>query len=152
ARRTGHGRDSRRRARAPARPQLVPVARPAYAARSVHAADRTLEGNSSATTVLSAARLLNGEGGMSASPAWIAFAGGRIVATGAGTPDDAIDLGDALLAPGYLDLQVNGFGAVDFASDSVDEIVDAVDAMGATGALLTICSSPLDAYDVVLRR
>ena len=44
---------------------------------------------------------------------------GRIVATGAGpAPAGAIDLGDALLAPGFVDIQVNGTGAVDFAERS----------------------------------
>jgi N-acetylglucosamine-6-phosphate deacetylase len=81
---------------------------------------------------------------------------GLILATGVGpAPADAVDLGDALLAPGFVDLQVNGTGNVDFASSSVDEIVAAVDAMaarGTTSALLTLCSAPLDAYDAMLQR
>jgi N-acetylglucosamine-6-phosphate deacetylase len=105
---------------------------------------------------LACARILNGEGGQSASPAWITIADGRIVATGAGDPPPgAVDLGDGLLAPGFVDLQVNGTGAVDFASAAVEEIVAAVDALaarGTTGMLLTICSAPLDAYDVMLER
>ena len=105
---------------------------------------------------LSAARVLNGDGGQSASPAWVSIAGGRIVATGGGAlPPGAVDLGDALLAPGMLDLQVNGTDRVNFATASVDDIVGAVDALaarGATGILLTICSAPLGAYDGMLRR
>jgi N-acetylglucosamine-6-phosphate deacetylase len=101
-------------------------------------------------------RILNGEGGQSASPAWVTVADGRIVATGTGAPPPgAHDLGDALLAPGFLDLQVNGTGTVDFASAAVEEIVGAVDALvarGTTGVLLTICSAPLDLYDVMLER
>ena len=78
---------------------------------------------------------------------------GRIVATGVGRRRraGAIDLGDALLAPGFVDLQVNGAGAVDFATATVDEIV----ARGRRArrrrlhrrACPTICSAPLDAYD-----
>jgi N-acetylglucosamine-6-phosphate deacetylase len=106
--------------------------------------------------VLACKRVLSGEGGASASPAWIAIEHGRIVATGAGTPPgDAIDLGDAFLAPGFIDLQVNGTGAVDFATDDVDAIVSAVDALahrGTTGLLLTLCSAPLDRYDALLDR
>ena len=63
-------------------------------------------------TALAAARILNGEGGTSASPAWLVIGDGRIVATGTGPrPQDAVDLGDALLAPGFVDIQVNGAGA-----------------------------------------
>jgi len=105
---------------------------------------------------LGCARILNGEGGQSPNPAWLTIADGRIVATGSGAaPPGAVDLGDALIAPGFLDLQVNGTGAVDFAAASVAEIVAAVDglvARGTTGLLLTICSAPLDAYPAMLER
>jgi N-acetylglucosamine-6-phosphate deacetylase len=105
---------------------------------------------------LGCARVVNGEGGQSSSPAWVTISDGRIVATGAGAPPPgAVDLGDALLAPGFVDLQVNGTGAVDFASASVEQMVGAVDgliARGTTGLLLTICSAPLDAYDMMLER
>jgi N-acetylglucosamine-6-phosphate deacetylase len=115
-----------------------------------------VEGIPGPTLVLSAARILNGEGGVSASPAWIAIADGRIVASGAGAaPDGAVDLGDAVLAPGFVDVQVNGSGTVDFASASVDDILATVDQFahhGTTGVLLTICSAPLDAYPAILER
>jgi N-acetylglucosamine-6-phosphate deacetylase len=105
---------------------------------------------------LACARILNGEGGASASPAWITIADGRIVATGAGAPPaGAVDLGDTMLAPGFVDVQVNGTGTVNFADASTDEIVRAVDAMsahGTTGVLLTLCTAPLDAYPAMLER
>jgi N-acetylglucosamine-6-phosphate deacetylase len=107
-------------------------------------------------TALVAARILNGEGGASATPAWLVMADGRIVATGSGVPPtDAVDLGDALLAPGYVDIQVNGVGRVDFATASVDDIVATIDTMiagGCTACLPTICSAPLDAYAGMLER
>jgi N-acetylglucosamine-6-phosphate deacetylase len=107
-------------------------------------------------TALVAARVLNGEGGTSASPAWLVMGDGRIVATGTGpAPAGAIDLGDALLAPGYVDIQVNGTGAVDFARAPVAEIVETVDRLvagGCTAMLPTICSAPLDAYAEILDR
>jgi N-acetylglucosamine-6-phosphate deacetylase len=115
----------------------------------------TVEGIAGSLT-LQCARVVNGEGGQSAGPAWVTVAGGRIVATGTGTaPDGAVDLGDALLCPGFVDLQVNGTGAVDFASAPVERIVAAVDALvtgGTTALLPTICSAPLDTYDVMLER
>ena len=105
---------------------------------------------------LACARVLNGEGGQSATPAWVTIADGRIVATGSGpAPPGAVDLGDALVAPGFVDLQVNGTGPVDFATAPVEQIIHAVDALvagGTTGLLLTICSAPLDTYTVVLER
>jgi N-acetylglucosamine-6-phosphate deacetylase len=100
--------------------------------------------------------VLNGEGGISASPAWIATSDGRIVASGAGTPPGAaVDLGDVWIAPGFIDAQVNGIGAVDFASAPVEQVVDAVDALvasGTTGLLPTLCSAPLDLYAPMLER
>lgn len=105
---------------------------------------------------LQCARILNGEGGQSASPAWVSIADGRVVATGSGAAaPGALDLGDALLAPGFLDLQVNGRTSVDFAHAPVDEIVRTLDVLahlGTTGLLLTICSAPLDTYDEMLTR
>ena len=107
-------------------------------------------------TALVAARILNGEGGTSASPAWLVMADGRITATGTGAPPaDATDLGDALLAPGFVDIQVNGAGTVDFASASVDEMIAMIDeriAGGCTACLPTICTAPLDSYAGMLER
>jgi N-acetylglucosamine-6-phosphate deacetylase len=81
---------------------------------------------------------------------------GVIVATGTGSPPaGATDLGDAVLAPGYVDIQVNGTGRVDFATATVDEIVAAIDgfvALGCTACLPTICSAPLDRYPPMLER
>jgi N-acetylglucosamine-6-phosphate deacetylase len=106
--------------------------------------------------IFSCQRVLSGEGGASATPAWVAVEHGRIVATGAGAPPgDAVDLGDAFLAPGFVDIQVNGAGSVDFAVETAEAITAAVDeliARGTTGLLLTLCSAPLDAYDEMLER
>lgn len=93
---------------------------------------------------------------MSPSPAWVSVAGGRVVATGTGSPPGgAVDLGDVYLGPGYLDLQVNGFGPADFARATAEETTVAVDALaarGTTGLLLTLCTAPLDAYPEMLER
>ena len=115
-----------------------------------------VEGSPGSLT-LRCARVLDGEGGQSSSPAWVTVADGRIVATGSGARPGpgAVDLGDALLVPGFIDAQLNGTGAVDFAAAPVEEMVHVVDALvarGTTGLLLTICSAPLDTYDVILDR
>jgi N-acetylglucosamine-6-phosphate deacetylase len=121
----------------------------------VQAKSGSLEG-SEKSFVLQCNRVLNGEGGSSPSPGWVSVERGRIVATGSGTaPRGAIDLGDAFVAPGFIDLQVNGTGAVDFATATVDEIVHAIDTLiggGTTGLLPTLCSAPLDTYDAMLTR
>lgn len=109
-------------------------------------------------TVLVARRVVAGDGGVTAAPGWLAFEGERVVATGTGDPPPAgetVDLGDALLAPGFLELQVNGHGAVDFASASVGEIVEAIDALaaqGCAGCLPTLVSAPLEHYDATCAR
>src|SRR6185436_2782914 len=134
---------------------VAPEARPPYTPRRGEAAHRVVPGPPR-VTALRAARILTGEGGTSASPAWLVIGDGRIVATGTGpAPAGATDLGDALLAPGLVDIQVNGSGAVDFARASVDEIVAAIDdrTIGVcTACLPTICSAPLDAYAGMLDR
>ncbi|HYL51924.1 MAG TPA: amidohydrolase family protein [Acidimicrobiia bacterium] len=114
------------------------------------------EGGARPGLTLACARVVNGEGGVSGTPAWVSIAGGRVIATGTGAaPSGALDLGDALVAPGFLDLQMNGTGNVDFATATVDDVVAAVDALaarGTTGVLLTLCTSPLEAYDGMLER
>ena len=103
-------------------------------------------------------RILTGDGGLSASPAWALVEGGHIVAVGSGDAPaqaDRHDLSGLLLAPAFCDLQINGVGPVDFATATRDEIVDAVDAVvdsGCSTLLPTICTAPLDAYDAMLER
>ena len=107
-------------------------------------------------TALVAARILNGEGGTSATPAWIVIGDGRIVATGQRHPaGGATDLGDAVLAPGFVDIQVERAGRVDFArhpSTRSSTRSTRFVAGGCTACLPTICTAPLDAYDAMLDR
>ena len=82
-------------------------------------------------------RILTGDGGVSASPAWALVEGGYIVAVGSGDAPaqaDRHDLSGLLLAPAFCDLQINGVGPVDFATATRDEIVDAVDGVVEQGA------------------
>lgn len=103
------------------------------------------------TTVV-AAGALHGAGVPSSGPGWLALDHERIVAVGLGHPRVPVDLdlGDALVAPGFVDLQVNGTGAVDFAEADVDGWLRALAALGAGGATAccpTLVSAPLDRYD-----
>jgi len=107
------------------------------------------------TTVVAAARVLGGNVPAD-GPGWIEIDGDRIVATGAGRRGDAHDLGDAFLAPGYIDLQVNGFGSVDFAIAPAEACAALVDRLrsdhGVAGCCPTLVSAPLDAYAPAIER
>ncbi len=62
-------------------------------------------------------------------------------------PDEEVALAaDELLAPGFVDLQVNGFAGHDAATgpDAVSAISDALPATGVTAFLPTVISAPVD--------
>jgi N-acetylglucosamine-6-phosphate deacetylase len=71
------------------------------------------------------------------------------------TPLGAVDLGPALLAPGFVDLQVNGLGDVDFASADADGWRragrDQLE-LGVTAYCPTLVTAPLDEYPPALER
>ncbi|MCU1428594.1 MAG: nagA [Actinomycetia bacterium] len=105
-------------------------------------------------TVFAAARVLCGDI-PNDEPAWVEVDDHRIVATGVGPRAGAVDLGDRFLAPGYLDIQVNGMGATDFATATTEECVALFGDMvrgGVTGSCPTVCTAPLDAYAPMLER
>ena len=80
---------------------------------------------------------------------WIEFDGDRIVGLGSGTRTGAIDLDDTVLVPGFVDLQVNGLGPVDFAIADPARWRSALLAQarhGVTGCCPTLVSAPLDSY------
>ncbi|HKH25664.1 MAG TPA: amidohydrolase family protein [Acidimicrobiia bacterium] len=90
------------------------------------------------------------------SPGWVAIDAGVIVEVGSGAaPASARDLGAALLAPGFVDLQVNGVGDVDF--DSADpggwrHAGRAQLEAGVTAYCPTFVTAPLDDYPPALER
>ena len=90
------------------------------------------------------------------APGWIAIDDGQIVEVGEGpAPAGAVDAGSALLAPGFIDLQVNGVGDVDFASAAVDGWRRAGRAQledGVTAFCPTLVTAPLDEYAPALER
>jgi N-acetylglucosamine-6-phosphate deacetylase len=83
------------------------------------------------------------------SPGWIEHEHGVITAVGAGTRAGATVLENAVLAPGFVDLQVNGVGAIDFAQPDADSWRAALREQarhGVTACCPTLVSAPLDSY------
>jgi N-acetylglucosamine-6-phosphate deacetylase len=86
-----------------------------------------------------------------AGPAVVVIDGGRIVAIEPATKP----VPDRTLAPGFIDLQVNGIGSVDVASahdDDWDELDRALLAQGVTTWCPTLVTAPLDSYATPLER
>jgi N-acetylglucosamine-6-phosphate deacetylase len=90
-------------------------------------------------------------------PGWLVIDGPVVADAGTGEPSQGprMDLGDALVAPGFLDLQVNGLGKVDFATAGPVQWRRAGSALvthGTTGYCPTLVSAPLDSYEPALDR
>jgi N-acetylglucosamine-6-phosphate deacetylase len=89
------------------------------------------------------------------APGWVRLADDRIVAAGAGpapTPAD-LDLPVGVLAPGLVDLQVNGARGHDFADaddDAWREIVTALPATGVTAFSPTIITDEVERLGAIL--
>ena len=90
------------------------------------------------------------------APGWVAIADGLIAEVGSGAaPAGAVDAGPALLAPGFIDLQVNGVGDVDFFFADPDGWRRAGRAQleeGVTAYCPTLVTAPLDEYGPALER
>jgi N-acetylglucosamine-6-phosphate deacetylase len=90
------------------------------------------------------------------APGWLAVEDGVIVEVSRDAPPGgADDWGDAILAPAYLDLQVNGVDDVDFATAdgaAWDRAARTLARHGVSSYLATLVSAPLDAYDAALQR
>jgi N-acetylglucosamine-6-phosphate deacetylase len=90
------------------------------------------------------------------TPGWVAIADGLIIEVGSGpAPASAVDAGPALLAPGFIDLQVNGVDDVDFFSADLDGWRRAGRAQleeGVTAYCPTLVTAPLDEYPAALER
>jgi N-acetylglucosamine-6-phosphate deacetylase len=89
--------------------------------------------------------------GLKAESSGVLIDGAVISWVGAGAPperaDEEVELGpDEVLAPGFIDLQVNGFGGHDAASgsDAVSAISGALPATGVTAFLPTVISAPVE--------
>ena len=90
------------------------------------------------------------------TPGWLAIDDGLIVEVGSGAaPADAVNAGLAVLAPGFIDLQVNGVGDDDFVSADAGGWRRAGRAQleeGVTSYCPTLVTAPLDDYPAALER
>lgn len=80
---------------------------------------------------------------------WVGVEGDRIVGVGMGTRSGASGVDDAILVPGFIDIQVNGVDAVDFAHADAAVWRAALVAQarhGVTACCPTLVSAPLDSY------
>ncbi len=87
---------------------------------------------------------------------WVAIDDGIIQEVGTGNPPRrALDLGDRILTPGLIDLQINGIADIDFSTASPDDwrrACNALTAHGVTSFCPTVVSAPLTEYDGLLSR
>lgn len=104
--------------------------------------------------LLAASGIAAGPGTTSATPGWLRVEGDLIVEVAAGPqPASAEDLGAVVLAPGFVDLQINGVEAIDFAAASPEAIATALDRItdsGCTTCLPTLVTAPRAAYAAML--
>ena len=82
-------------------------------------------------------------------PGWVEFDDGLIVGVGSGRPAGSDVVEDAVLVPGFVDLQVNGVDGDDFAFADAAGWHDALHAQarhGVTACCPTLVSAPLPSY------
>lgn len=107
-------------------------------------------------TILAASGLCGAAGAGPDLPGWVAVADDRIAGVSAGPPPArAVDLGEVILVPAFVDLQVNGVGATDFACAAAGDIRAALVALasaGVTACCPTLVTAAPDAYTEPLRR
>ncbi|MGH3343547.1 MAG: N-acetylglucosamine-6-phosphate deacetylase [Carbonactinosporaceae bacterium] len=89
-------------------------------------------------------------------PGWVSTSGDRITQVGAGSrPDADLVLTTGILAPGLVDLQVNGAYGVDFASVSPDQwcaVTRRLPETGVTSLVPTCITAPIDGLTAALAR
>jgi N-acetylglucosamine-6-phosphate deacetylase len=90
------------------------------------------------------------------APGYVRVSGGRVVEVGAGPPPAApdLDLPSGVLAPGFVDLQVNGYFGEEFATADAAgwaKVVSRLPETGTTAFLPTIITAPLDRLAASLR-
>jgi N-acetylglucosamine-6-phosphate deacetylase len=108
------------------------------------------------TQVLAAPRVDLCDDGRPLPAGWLAHADGVITDCGAGDPPaGAVDLGDVVLAAGYVDLQVNGIAGDDLGTADPDgwaRVGRTLLGHGVTAYCPTFVTSALDEYEPTVER
>lgn len=91
------------------------------------------------------------------SPGYVAVADGRVAGVGDGPPPRApdVELATGLLAPGLVDLQLNGYAGVDLAAAQRDGwalVAGRLPETGTTAFLPTLITAPVGELAAVVRR
>jgi N-acetylglucosamine-6-phosphate deacetylase len=84
------------------------------------------------------------------SSGWVEIDGAHIVGIGTGSRPGASAVDDAVLVPGFIDIQINGLGAIDFAHADAAAWRRALQTQvrhGVTACCPTLVSAPLASYD-----
>lgn len=88
------------------------------------------------------------------TPGWIGIEGGAIAEVGTGeSPRASESLGDVILAPGFIDLQINGIDELDFGAadaDGASVALDRITDSGCTTCCPTLVTAPDASYGAML--
>lgn len=105
-------------------------------------------------TLVRAAHVVDAAG--SSADGWVLLAGAVIEAVGSGTgaPEAAevLDLGDAVLTPGFVDLHGHGGAGAAYEDDAFDAALAVHRAHGTTRSVLSLVANPLPALVASLER
>ncbi|MGN8049481.1 N-acetylglucosamine-6-phosphate deacetylase [Curtobacterium sp. 22159] len=108
-------------------------------------------------TLVRAARVVDGAG--STDDGWVLVDGDRIhaVGAGAGAPaassvDEVVDLGDAVLTPGFVDLHGHGGAGAAYEDATIAPALAVHRAHGTTRSVLSLVANPVDALVASLDR
>lgn len=98
-------------------------------------------------TVLSAAQVVTPARVL--APGWVHLDGDRVVAVGEGPPPagDVLDLGDATLVPGFVDMHVHGGGGASFDAGTADAAAVVAGAHLAHGSTSMVASLVTDTHE-----
>ena len=106
------------------------------------------------STLVRAAQVVDVAG--STADGWVLVVGDTIRAVGSGpdvpSADDVVDLGDAVLSPGFVDLHGHGGAAVAYEEPSVGPALAMHRAHGTTRSVLSLVANPVDVLAASLGR
>jgi N-acetylglucosamine-6-phosphate deacetylase len=104
--------------------------------------------------LLAATGIVGSPSTTSDTPGWVGIERGVITEVGiGGAPRDSESLGDVILAPGFVDLQINGIDDIDFGSADANGAARALDRItdsGCTTCLPTLVTAADTAYGPML--